>query len=73
MKNYFTFSILIAGCILSSLSYADYDKSCLDDCFRTGHECNFCNYECYRENVYKPMPNYSGDSTCPLQGYNDNH
>ena len=46
-------------------SYAGYSKSCLDLCFKTGHDCKYCNYQCYFEEPYYPTPNYSGDSVCP--------
>lgn len=60
--------ILVSG-LLATASYAGYDNQCLSDCFSTGHECNYCNYQCYSEDTYRAKPHYSDEIPCPLQGY----
>ena len=50
---------------ITDASYALWSAQCLDDCFSTGHECNYCAYQCEREP--KPAPPYSKEIlTCPL-------
>jgi hypothetical protein len=58
-----------------SAQYSYYSKGCLADCFNTGHDCNYCAYECEKTRSAYPVPNYDGDTTCPFFGYdhyNDN-
>lgn len=56
--------------VLPGLTFAAYDAKCLADCFSTHHDCNYCSYQCYTEESYHRMPNYSDDATCPLQENN---
>ncbi|GEM_PF-5851891 len=54
----------------TSISYADWDNSCLNACFKSGHDCRYCSYQCYSDNNGNPGPNYPGDSTCLLEENN---
>lgn len=61
------FSIILIVMAANQAAYSgEYSKDCLDICFKTGHECNYCNYQCYKEPRIYPTPNYSGDTVCPL-------
>ena len=48
---------------------AGWSRQCLEDCFSTGHDCNFCAYQCTAEPP--PAPPYTGHMSCPLEGYWD--
>lgn len=50
----------------SAISYAGYRSSCLDICFETRHDCQYCAYQCYSEDRYVIERDYSEYSTCPL-------
>lgn len=65
-KDLFAFLLFF---LFSSPLYALWDSTCLDTCFRTGHDCNYCNYQCSVEETYYLKPNYSGDTVCPFYGY----
>jgi hypothetical protein len=53
----------------SSVSASAYpqwwDKQCLHDCFSTGHDCNFCSYQCEAREY--PATPYVGNLPCPLE------
>lgn len=50
--------------IASTSAHAAWSAKCLNDCFSTGHECNYCNYQCEvdepRRQDNTPTP------TCPI-------
>jgi hypothetical protein len=67
MKISHRLSIILIVMCASRVAFAGfYSKDCLDICFRTGHDCNYCNYHCYKEPRVYPIPNYSGNTVCPL-------
>jgi|HubBroStandDraft_1064217.scaffolds.fasta_scaffold1004150_1 hypothetical protein len=66
-------SIVLLFSVCTSISYSDWDSDCLNICFKTGHDCRYCSYQCYTDNNYQPTPHYSGDSTCLLEEYNSNN
>ena len=68
-KNLKSLMFLLFACCVSTTAYSGYDAQCLNDCFSTGHECNYCNYQCYSEDAYQSRPRYSDAIPCPLQGY----
>ena len=41
------FFLALTSIFASSFVFAEYDQQCLDDCFSTGHECQYCNWQCY--------------------------
>ena len=72
MKPGFSLLMLVLAVCLSTASYSDWNKGCLDECFGTGHDCNYCSYICKTEDYTQRTPNYSGDTTCPFpNGYNN--
>lgn len=64
MRIRHSFALFILLSLMSNVSLAGWNKTCLDDCYATGHECNYCNYECYKDDPYYIKPNYDGDSYC---------
>ena len=52
--------------LASTACYADWDGQCLNDCFSTGHECNYCDYQCRVE--YNPAYTYAptNEYRCPF-------
>lgn len=69
MKPYSSILLTLMLVIASQLSHAEWDKKCLDDCFGTHHECDYCSYQCEVDGHQK-MRVYP-TSTCPLAGYGD--
>lgn len=62
------FIVLFFFFTTASLSYAGYDQKCLNDCFKTGHECKYCSYQCFNDE-YENMTPYIPETECPLTGY----
>ncbi len=60
-------SALILISFLCSPTYAAWRKQCLDNCFSTKHDCDYCAWACESEEP-APQPNYSR-APCALEGY----
>lgn len=64
-----SFIILLVS-LTSTTAYSAWSKKCLEDCFSTHHECNYCSYQCEVDD-YIPRT-YTDTYTCPLEQYYKN-
>lgn len=57
--------------LFSASAHAGWDQQCVDDCFRTHHQCNYCDYQCRVDNnppeIYETNDNYR----CPFTDQNN--
>lgn len=59
--------LLFIFCGATSNAFAYYiDKNCTSQCFATGHDCDYCAYQCQREPTRYIQPIYRGDTRCEL-------
>ncbi len=72
MKNQPKLFIILIIFSLPTVSIATWNRQCLDSCFSTGHECNYCSYQCQREPP--PSPPYSKEEEiCPLNDFQNHY
>lgn len=55
--------------IYSVAAHAGWDQQCVETCVNTHHACNYCDYQCWRDDVDKPEYDTGDSYRCPLQGY----
>ncbi|HTM64538.1 MAG TPA: hypothetical protein VL360_08610 [Gammaproteobacteria bacterium] len=69
MKNFY--KPFIALSILSAASaHAAWDQQCVDDCFRTHHECNYCDYQCRVDTNPPEIRDIGPQYRCPFNEQN---
>lgn len=63
--------LLLVCCGITSNAFAYYySKDCLGQCFATGHDCDYCSYQCQKEPTRYIYPIYRGDTRCEFSaGY----
>jgi len=57
-----------ASCLYVDECDSEWDKNCLRTCYETCHDCNYCNYQCYRGESCCRSPCYAGNTVCPFDG-----
>lgn len=55
--------------VVSVSAYAGWDQKCVQDCLSTHHECHYCDYQCWQDDVDKPEYETGDNYRCPLQGF----
>lgn len=65
------FIMLLVVYAISTPVFAKWDQQCLNDCFDTGHECKYCDWQCTVSDEPPPKWVYS-DSPCALNYKNGN-
>lgn len=77
MDKYFHPIIFLALLLFANTTFAtEWRAGCLSECFATGHDCDYCAYQCEKTYRNIPIPNYDGDTICPFipyDPYNDNY
>lgn len=65
MKQY---RLLITLALMSaaSASFAGWNQQCLNDCFSTNHECQYCDYQCRVEDAPAKFDEHSNEYKCPF-------
>lgn len=61
---FFILLLFIAYFLLANVSYAGMRKDCLQTCYDTCHDCNYCAYECYSDKWHPGIHYSDEDSRC---------
>ncbi len=67
MKRSYHILTAVVLMLTANLAYASYDSHCLDDCFKTHHECNYCAYACRVDDAYTIKPYEPDQPKCVLE------
>lgn len=61
--------IIILTFFVTTSAYAGWDQECVNTCIRTNHACNYCDYQCWREDVAKQEYETGDNYRCPFPEY----
>lgn len=70
MRIYFNFLIAIFIFLVTSSAYSAWDGQCLDDCFSSKHDCDYCEWFCRAENSREPYHSPNEYKKCPFTNSN---
>lgn len=63
--------IILFFLFTTSPAFAHWDSQCVSDCLSTGHECSYCDYQCYREPTTPYERIETNLSRCPFPGFEE--
>ncbi len=70
MKKYY-FAMLAYMFFATTSSYSStWNPQCLDDCFSTHHECNYCDYQCRVPDEHPNEDIQTRQYVCPFTEHN---